>query len=306
MKARAGASNPWTCRKVLCFAHQGGAHDAPASTVMAMHRAVLSGAHALELDVHATSDGVIVCSHDPVVDTTTDGTGAIASMTYAEVGLLDAAWWFVPGRGAVTGLPDSSYPLRGARRSEPGLALASLRQVLEQFPSTLLNLDIKQTSPVVEPYEALVAEELARAGRTEGVIVGSFSEQALTAFHEVAPHVDLAATPAAVARLLQSLLELGDGGNPSDESSGTGCVPSADNLPYVALQVPASMAGVEIVTPQLMAASERLEVAVHVWTVNDMAEAGRLVRLGVHGVMSDAPAAVSAYLRDRGASWAAG
>lgn len=291
---------------MLCFAHQGGAHEAPASTLAAMQQAVGAGAHALELDVHATSDGVLVCSHDPVVESTTDGEGAIARMAYAEIQALDAAWWFVPGRGAIRDLPEGSYPMRGARRDDDRLAMASLRQVLEQFPSTFLNLDIKQTSPSVEPYEALVASELARAGRTDGVIVGSFSEKALGSFHRAAPKVALAATPAAVARLVQAVSGEGAGAAGPENIPGVGPGSPTSYLPYVALQVPSSMAGIDVVTPGMIAAAKRLDVAVHVWTVNDVTEARRLVGMGVHGIMSDVPAALSRSLRDQGVLWAAG
>ena len=48
------AANPWLERRVLNYAHQGGAREAPSSTLFAMRQAVDDGAHALELDVHAT------------------------------------------------------------------------------------------------------------------------------------------------------------------------------------------------------------------------------------------------------------
>ena len=44
----------------------------------------------VEFDVHATSDGEFVIIHDDTVDRTTDGTGAVASMTLAQIKALDA------------------------------------------------------------------------------------------------------------------------------------------------------------------------------------------------------------------------
>ena len=44
----------------------------------------------IELDLHSTRDGRLVVMHDADVDRTTDGTGAIAELTLAEIKALDA------------------------------------------------------------------------------------------------------------------------------------------------------------------------------------------------------------------------
>jgi len=46
-----------------------------------------------------------------------------------------------------------------------------LEEVSSAFPGVLLNLDIKQTAPDVEPYEELLATELRRLDRNDSVIV---------------------------------------------------------------------------------------------------------------------------------------
>jgi glycerophosphoryl diester phosphodiesterase len=61
-------TNPWLERRILNWAHQGGAKEGPSSTLHAMREAVAAGADALELDVHMTSDGVLVVSHDATDD----------------------------------------------------------------------------------------------------------------------------------------------------------------------------------------------------------------------------------------------
>ena len=68
----------WLDRRVIAYAHQGGAWEAPSSTLHAIGNALDAGATAIELDVHATADGQLVVCHDPTVDRTTDGAGAIA------------------------------------------------------------------------------------------------------------------------------------------------------------------------------------------------------------------------------------
>ena len=55
-------NNPWLDRRVVAFAHQGGAFEGPSSTLFAIAQAVERGASAIELDVHATLDRqIVVC-----------------------------------------------------------------------------------------------------------------------------------------------------------------------------------------------------------------------------------------------------
>ena len=44
--------------------------------------AVGLGYRHLETDLRVTGDGVLVCLHDPTVDRTTDGAGAITEFTF--------------------------------------------------------------------------------------------------------------------------------------------------------------------------------------------------------------------------------
>ncbi|WOF22539.1 glycerophosphodiester phosphodiesterase family protein [Microbacterium betulae] len=81
----------------LSFAHRGSSARAPQNTMAAFERAARSGASGVEIDVHLTRDGVVVLMHDDTVDATTDGTGAIARLTVAELRALDAGSWFGPG-----------------------------------------------------------------------------------------------------------------------------------------------------------------------------------------------------------------
>ena len=73
--------NPWLERRVLAYAHQGGAKEAPSSTLYAMRRALEHGATGIELDVHATRATESSSSATtPTLDDTTDSTGEIADL----------------------------------------------------------------------------------------------------------------------------------------------------------------------------------------------------------------------------------
>ena len=183
------ADNPWLDRRILNYAHQGGAREAPSSTLFALRQAVAVGADGLELDVHATVDRTVMVCHDETVDRTTAGSGAIAQLAYADLRTLDNAHWWVPGEVVAPDRADDEYVHRGKASDDPSFGIASLRDVLEEFPDVFLNLDIKQTAPAVEPYEQLVADLLREFGRTDDVIVASFDDRATDAFSAIAPEV---------------------------------------------------------------------------------------------------------------------
>lgn len=281
------ARNPWLDRRVLNYAHRGGAREGPSSTLWAIQRALENGATAIELDVHATADGVVVVCHDPTVDRTTNGQGPIAAMTLAEVQALDNAYWWVPGEEAVTDRNPEEYPLRGHAADNPALRIPTLDEVLTAFPGVLLNLDIKQTAPMVEPYEAAVAAVLLAHGRTDDVIVASFLDEATEAYRGIVPD---ACISFGVAGARDFWLAIQEGREPPA-------------TPHVALQVPPSAAGHELVTAEVVEAAHAAGTAVHVWTIDDPAEMRRLIDLGVDGVMTDCPSVLTGVLEETGVGW---
>ncbi len=72
-------------RSPVTIAHRGWSANYPENTMSAFKAAVEAGATMIETDFHLTKDGVLVLMHDDTVDRTTDGKGAIASKTYAEL-----------------------------------------------------------------------------------------------------------------------------------------------------------------------------------------------------------------------------
>lgn len=74
----------------LC-AHRGLSHACPENTLPAFAAAIAAGAHEIELDLWASRDGVPVVCHDESVDRTTNGTGKIGELDWAELRRLDAS-----------------------------------------------------------------------------------------------------------------------------------------------------------------------------------------------------------------------
>ena len=69
----------------------------------------------------------------------------------------------------------------------------------------------------------------------------------------------------------------------------------------VAAQVPVTWGQFRIVTPRFIDAAHRSGLEVHVWTINDSAQMGHLLDLGVDGIMSDRPDELKELLMQRGA-----
>jgi glycerophosphoryl diester phosphodiesterase len=288
--APAPASNPWLDERVLDIAHQGGEDELPSNTLYAFRTAVREGAHMLELDVSATSDGELVVMHDWTVDRTTDGTGYVTDLTLAEVRGLDAAYDFVPGRNAVAGLPARRYPFRGVRTGDkkppPGFrrsdfAVPTLRDVLRRFPHTPINIEIKgredDEAQFLRNAELLAA--LLKDTPRRDLIVVSFNQRAVDRFHELVPQIPVAPGVEGIARFLL-------GG----ESPGPG---------VVALQLPITFdfggQTLQVTTPEAVQRAHAAGYAVHVWLSNDEENRrvyDRLLDMCVDGIMAARPRAL--------------
>ena len=104
--ARKAASTPECLRDPKCAgkfvsAHRGAGGElgriAPEDTLAAYRAGIALGVDLVETDPRPTSDGVIVNVHDDTVDRTTDGTGAVASMTFDELRKLHVKSDRLPG-----------------------------------------------------------------------------------------------------------------------------------------------------------------------------------------------------------------
>ena len=74
-----GAAQP------LIAAHRGGAALWPENSLLAFRNALALGVDFVETDVHLTSDGEVVVLHDPKLDRTTTGIGAVAERRLADL-----------------------------------------------------------------------------------------------------------------------------------------------------------------------------------------------------------------------------
>jgi glycerophosphoryl diester phosphodiesterase len=299
--AAAVAQNPWIEKRPLDIAHQGGEDEFPSNTMYAFERALQVGADMLELDVGVTRDGQVVVMHDTTVDRTTNGHGTVASYTLRQLLRLDAAYWFSGGGDAYEhGKPRAAYRLRGVatgKRPPPKGFTASdfrvptLRQVLDAFPRTPINIEIKGRTKTEAVQEYLTnADALARTlkgTKRRDLIVVSFKQEAVDRFHQLVPAVPVAPGIAGVAGWLLGGQPPGDG--------------------VVAFQLPITYElngqKLQITTKENVARAHGEGYAWHTWLSDDgesRAIWSSLLDMGVDGVMTAKPKAFAALLRERG------
>jgi len=150
-----------------------------------------------------------------------------------------------------------------------------LDELLAAWPTARVNIDCK-TDRAAEP----LAELLERSGALDRVCVASFSDRRTASLrHRLGPRLCTAAGP----RELASLRLVGRGGRAS-----------------MAAQVPVRHGRVTVVNRRFVAHAHRRRMHVHVWTIDDADEMGRLLDLGVDGIMTDRPAMLRDVLAARG------
>ena len=152
------------------LAHRGLALEAPENTLLAFVAAIGLGIDHIETDVHASSDGEAVVSHDPDLSRVA-GTGArVADLSMTQ--------------------------LRDVRLGHDQ-GFCSLADALDAFPETRFNIDIKSPDAVAPTVAAILD-----AKATERVLVTSFSESRRRAAVRALPGV---ATSASSSRFAAAL-----------------------------------------------------------------------------------------------------
>lgn len=76
--------------QVANIAHRGGASLAPENTMAAFKNAIALKTEYFELDVYVSADDSLMIIHDATINRTTNGTGTVTAMTYAQLRTVDA------------------------------------------------------------------------------------------------------------------------------------------------------------------------------------------------------------------------
>ena len=243
----------------LVIAHQGGDGIWPGNTLFAFQNAADLGADVLEMDLHITSDGVLVLMHDETVDRTTDGTGEIEAMTLDELKQLDAGYDWTPDEGA-------SFPFRGQ-----GITVPTLEEVFTAFPEYRMTIEIKKTNTsMAKPFcEAIRANNME-----DKILVASFHDERLKEFRAECPEVATSsAKNETTVFVLLTKAFLGGFYSPK----------------FYSLQVPEESGGITVMTESFVRAAHARNLAVEPWTINDEETMRKFIDWGVDGIITDRP-----------------
>jgi glycerophosphoryl diester phosphodiesterase len=157
-----------------------------------------------------------------------------------------------------------------------------LEDLLGAWPDVRFNLDIKAAG-VLAP----LVRTVRRLKVADRICLGSFSDARIAAARRLfGPAVCTALGPRGVAALRLSSYSPRAAGLVRMEA---GCA-----------QVPLQLGGRALVDERFLAAAHARGLQVHVWTVDDPADASRMLDLGVDGIMTDRPAMLREVLEKRG------
>lgn len=157
------------------FAHRGASGNYPENTIIAFKEAARLPVYGVEFDVHMTADGELVVIHDESIDRTSDGTGFVKDMSFAELRKYDFGSWF-----------SSEFQ---------GETIPTLSEVLDVFHSTDHKLNIELKSDIF-PYEGMVVKVLdllAEKQLESRVIISSFDHAAIQSVKQLNPKIETAA-----------------------------------------------------------------------------------------------------------------
>lgn len=255
-------------RRPLLYAHRGAAAERPENTLPSFERAMELGADALEMDAHMTSDGHVVISHDPTGERMCGVAASICDSTLARVREWDAGWGFVDAAG--------ERPFRGK-----GYCFPTLEQMLVDFGGVPFNIDLKQTRP---PIVERTLELLRHAHAEHRVTLASFSLRTLLAVRNAGYAGPTALSQAEAAALMFA---------PRRAFAALPLVGSA-------AQVPVKVGPLTFGSRRMIDKAHALGLRIDFWTINDPAEARRLLALGADGIMTDDPAAIAPVFAELG------
>jgi len=153
----------------LIYAHRGARCVAPENTLPAFAAALAMGVDGIELDAHLTADGAIVVIHDFTVEKTTNGHGAVRTMTLHQIKQLDAGSHFDPSfAGAPIPALDEVFDLVGDRCA--------------------VNVEIKSLDPYANQDATAAVVALIHRRRLAGqVLISSFNPMALLKVRHLDP-----------------------------------------------------------------------------------------------------------------------
>ncbi|MET0786974.1 MAG: glycerophosphodiester phosphodiesterase [Paenisporosarcina sp.] len=258
----------------IILAHRGGSLLAPENTMAAFKNAAALGVHGFEIDIRLTKDEEIIVFHDEYIDRTTDGAGRVSEITLEELKLLDFGYHFLS--------EEQTYAFRGQ-----GESVLTLRELFEQFPQMLINIDMKDSPSTYEG--SLIPSKLWRLieemGAQHRVVVTSFYDEQIDRFNLYA----------------QNNVALGAGENEVRKaySAYTSQFRHLYHPRTDVMQIPVKSGVFPLDGAGFIHFLSKLNVPVHYWTINDKETMERLLAAGAKGIITDRPDIAVQLLADK-------
>lgn len=267
------AQSTGNSRRILVHGHRGARARRPENTLPAFEYAISQHVDALEMDMAVTKDGVIVISHDPILEPPVCS-GPRDGVAIHELTLSEVRQWDCGAR---------QNPRFPEQQIVPGTRMPTLDQVFDLASQGSFDYNIEtksfpdkpQFTPPPDEFARLVLAGIQKHHLEQRVILQSFDFRTLVAMRAIAPSIRLSA-----------LVE-------------------KDDRPFEAISAEAAHSEivspeVQLVTPQKVAAAHRQGLQVVPWTANTPAEWDALIAADVDAIISDDPAALMAYLKQHG------
>ncbi|MBI2359927.1 MAG: glycerophosphodiester phosphodiesterase [Deltaproteobacteria bacterium] len=260
-----------TASKPRIIGHRGAAGEAPENTLSSFQKAFGDGAAIVEMDVRGTKDGEVVIIHDATLNRTTNGRGRVSQRTLREIKALDAGYRFTPDGGI-------SYPFR-----ERNIEIPTLEEFLSSLPEARAIVEIK---PGLPPITKKVLELIHRLGKENQVLLATEDDRIMSDIRKEIEAARLTVATGFSYGEVAAFIRWVGGGRATDFT------PRGQ-----AMQIPCEYRGTTLVSEATVRAAHGLEIGMFVWTINDPDEMGRLLRLGVDGIITDYPARLRGLIR---------
>jgi glycerophosphoryl diester phosphodiesterase len=281
--------------------HRGTRGNEPENTLAAFERALAIGVDTLEMDAAITADGVVVVSHDPALNPalTRDAQGSrlagrgplIKSLSHAQLQAYDV------GRIDPASAYGRQFPQQQPRDGQRIPTLAAVFARVKELGADSVRFDIETKVFPTRPDETLAPEPFVRAllavireaGMTQRVMIQSFDWRTLKLVQQLEPGMPtmylttrgtLDGGTWTGGRLVRDFPSVG---HMVKAAGGTIWAPTFVNL-----------------TADEVKGAQQLGLKVIPWTVNEPADADRLVGWGVDGLISDYPDRMREVMHKRG------
>ncbi len=300
-----------TARAFDLQGHRGGRGLWPENTLVSFAGALTLGVSTLELDCAVTKDGVVVLSHDPLLnpEITRDASGkfiekhgpSFYSLNYSDLQSYDVGR-IRPGTAYAALYPEQKG-MDGVRIPR----LADLFALVKKSGNTSVRFNIETKITPQKPDETVgpqafaeaVVKVIREAKMEKRAVIQSFDWRTLVVVKKLAPEIETVA--------LTTLRP--DGGNvqpgasgPSPSLGGLDVDDFGGSIPKAVKAIGASVWSPNWgdVLPAQVKEAQSLGLQVIPWTINETADMEKFVDLGVDGIITDRPDRLREVLKKKG------